>query len=216
MSSYLLFCIAQIPSAVSRGTNPHRSARLLMNIRPSTLFSRPRDTASSPLSAIRLSRTSTCNAQSLQFRRLRPDSQDVPATRSRAFIADRLPAIPPRSNLEPCQYAMLDEHSARDKTVVIAHSYSSLSMRDPDDMTESELEEWTRACDELDDETDDSWREWRVSFDDAERLITVLSFESDFTPKLYNDEFVAAHTDDKGVFRYQPAFEDFAERAVQT
>lgn len=83
-------------------------------------------------------------------------------------------------------------------------------MRDPDTMT---ADRWGAECEEREDEPDDSWRGWRVSFEDANSLSTFLCFECDFTYKLYNDDFVAAYTDDKGFFHLtsaQKAFEDTA------
>lgn len=83
-------------------------------------------------------------------------------------------------------------------------------MRDPDTMTEDEAEQWQNECDEYGDDEDDSWREWRVKFQDAEPLSTVLCLESDFTTRLYNDGFVATHTDAEGVFQLRSAYRTFA------
>jgi hypothetical protein len=126
----------------------------------------------------------------------------------RKFIADRLPTDV-SSNIEPCQYAILDQRSARDETVVLVHSYSTLQDRDPETMDEDERERWERECEQVDDEgdEDDAWCEWRVSFQDAERLATIVSFEDDFTIKLYNNDFVAAHTSADGVLQLRSAFE---------
>lgn len=129
----------------------------------------------------------------------------------RNFVATNLENPPSGSDLEACQYALLDERSAADQTVILVHSYSSLWMRDPETMTEDELAEWDAECESREDEPDDSWREWRVSFENAESLSTYLCFECDFTVKLYNEDFVAAYTDDKGVFQLgsaKRAFED--------
>lgn len=115
----------------------------------------------------------------------------------RSFIANRLPTA--SGFLEPGQYALLDERSAKDHTVVLGIACSSLHDRDPDAMTEDEREQWIMECEEKSDITLDTWREIRVSFDEAEKLCTILTMESDFTQKLYNDEFVAAHTNSEGV-----------------
>lgn len=83
--------------------------------------------------------------------------------------------------------------------------------RDPAAMTEDEYDAWNREMDEpdeLDDPGDayDAWREWRVHFKDAEDMSTRIGFESDLTPKLYNEDFVAAYTDRDGVFDLESAF----------
>jgi hypothetical protein len=83
-------------------------------------------------------------------------------------------------------------------------------MRDPETMTEDELEQWEAECDEHEDESDDSWREWRVEFKDAEPLSTILCFEEDFTVKLYNDDFVTTHTNSEGVFQLRAAYRAFS------
>jgi hypothetical protein len=130
----------------------------------------------------------------------------------RDFIAEHLSEAPQCSSLEPDQYALLDERSSSESTVVIGMAFSSLHDRDPGTMTEEELEQWEHECDENDDAPKDLWREFRVKFDEVEKLTTTLTMESDFTQKLYNDEFVASHTDEQGVFqlaRAQHAFEAF-------
>lgn len=134
----------------------------------------------------------------------------------REFIADRLP-VDMTSNIEPCQHAILDQRSARDETVIIAHSYSTLQDRDPETMTEHERELWGRECEEVDEEDgdDDAWFEWRVSFQDAERLATIVSFEDDFTIKLYNRDFVAMHTNADGVLQLGSAFEAWSGVAIK-
>jgi hypothetical protein len=112
--------------------------------------------------------------------------------------------------LEPDQYALLDERSVRDHTVVLGHAFSSLHDRDPDTMTEEEREQWERDMDF--DAPNDIWREFRVTFEDADQMATVLTFPSDFTSKLHNDAFVKKHTD-RGVFlvtRAQRAYERVA------
>jgi hypothetical protein len=109
--------------------------------------------------------------------------------------------------LEPDQYAILDERSARDDTVVLGHAFSSLQDRDPDTMTEEDREQWEHDMDV--DAPNDFWREFRVRFEDADKMATVLTFPSDFTAKLHNDAFVEEHTV-RGVFlvtRAQRAYE---------
>lgn len=128
----------------------------------------------------------------------------------RDFIAARLPETPEGSDLEPCQYALLDERSVDTESVVLGHSYSTLGMRDPEAMTEEELEAWQRELDELEDEVDDAWREWRVRFEDAERMSTRLGFEEDFTTKLYDERFVAAFAGEDGIFDLEAALGAFA------
>ena len=127
----------------------------------------------------------------------------------RSFIATHLDESPSGSDLEACQYALLDERSITDQTVNLAHSYSSLDMRDPETMTEDELAQWEIDCDE--DYRGDSWHEWRVRFDDAESLSTHLCLESDFTVKLYNDDFMAAHTDANGVLQLKSALKEYED-----
>jgi hypothetical protein len=134
----------------------------------------------------------------------------------REFIADSLPADMP-SNIEPCQYAILDQRSARDDTVIIAHSSSTLQDKDPEAMTEAERERWEEECEELDegDDEDRAWCEWRVSFQDAERLATIVSFEDNFTVKLHNRDFVVAHTSADGVLQLRAAFEAWSRENVK-
>jgi hypothetical protein len=134
----------------------------------------------------------------------------------RTFLTDHISSPPVRSELWPCQYAILDERSAIDQTVILAHSYSSLLERDPDIMTEEEAEQWEADCEEYEDEENDSWREWRVAFRDAERLSVILCFEQDFTPKLYNEDFVATHTDVEGILQLRSAFQAFAGAELAT
>jgi len=132
----------------------------------------------------------------------------------RTFLAEHLSVPPKGSDLESRQYAILDERSATDQTVILGHSYSSLLMRDPDTMTEDEADQWQFECDECEDEEDDSWREWRVRFEDADALSTILCFEGDLTPKVYNDEFVATYTDAEGVFQLRSAYRAYAGAAL--
>lgn len=126
------------------------------------------------------------------------------------FITERFSETPPGSDLDSCQYAILDRNSIDANTVVLGHSYSTVEMRDRDAMTEEEREAWEHELDELDDDDDNAWREWRVHFKDAESMSTRLGFEEDFTTKLYNDDFVAVHTDVNGVFNLESAYRAFA------
>jgi hypothetical protein len=132
----------------------------------------------------------------------------------RTFITEHIDPPPRSSDLEPCQYALLDERSALDQTVILAHSYSSRLTRDPGSMTDEEYVQWEAECDEYEDEEDDCWREWRVTFNDTESLSTFLCFEQDFTPKLYNDDFVATHTDAEGVFQLGVAFQAWSASVI--
>lgn len=131
----------------------------------------------------------------------------------RSFVDDRVSDAQEGHSgleLEPGQYTLLDEQSADDNTVVFGKAYSSLHDRDPETMTEDECEQWFAECEENPDASKDLWREYRVTFQEAEKLSTILSMEDDFTQKLYNDQFVAEHTDRTGVFRLaraQQAFE---------
>lgn len=102
----------------------------------------------------------------------------------RTFIAERLPEPINGTDLEPGRYALLDQRSVEDRTVVLALACSSLYDRDPDIMTEDEREQWWAECEENPDEPNDMWREFRVTFDLADELSTVLTMESDFTQKL--------------------------------
>lgn len=79
-------------------------------------------------------------------------------------------------------------------------------MRDPDTMTEEEAEQWMRECEEDEEGEDDGWREWRVRFEDAEKMATMLCFEGDFTVKLYSGEFVERYTGEDGVFGLRDAY----------
>jgi hypothetical protein len=115
----------------------------------------------------------------------------------REFVAKLLPTAPKGTMLEPDQYAILDERSVRDDTVVLGHAFSSLHDRDPDPMTKEEREQWEHDMDV--EAPNDFWREFRVTFEDADQMATVLTFPSDFTSKLHNDAFVKEHTD-RGVF----------------
>lgn len=72
-------------------------------------------------------------------------------------------------------------------------------------MTEEEAEQWMRDCEEEGEGEDDKWRAWRVRFEDAEKMATMLCFEGDFTVKLYSEEFVERYTGEDGVFGFQDA-----------
>lgn len=124
----------------------------------------------------------------------------------REFIAQHLPSVPAGTSLEPDRYALLDRPSISDSTVVLGISCSGLHDRDTETMTEEESEQWWEACEEHPESPKDLWREFRVQFGEAERLATILTFESDFTQKLYNDDFVAAHTGNRGVFLLEQAW----------
>jgi hypothetical protein len=105
--------------------------------------------------------------------------------------------------VEPDMYALLDGRNIEgdENTVVLGIALSSMYDRDPEVMTEEKKDEWMLECDRYEDAPKDFWREFRVVFTEAEKLVTVLMFESDFTQKLYNDEFVAKYTDERGVFQ---------------
>lgn len=122
------------------------------------------------------------------------------------FLTEKSSNLP--ADIETCQYAILDDRSVSDDTVILAHSYSSFQMRDADTMTEEEAEQWMRECEEEEEEgEDDGWREWRVRFEDAEKMATMLCFEGDFTVKLYSEEFVERYTGEDGVFGLRDAYE---------
>ncbi|KAH0359584.1 hypothetical protein KCU65_g9874, partial [Aureobasidium melanogenum] len=185
MSSCLLFCISQDPTSIidTLLKIPRHNFFSLVRDSTQTIFD-PRCTSPpvDPFVSDFQSQEQICN-----------------------FVATHLDDPPSGSDLEACQYAFLDQRSAIDRTVILAHSYSKIDMRDPENMTEDELHQWGAECEERMDEPDDSWREWRVRFEEAESLSTHLCFESDFAVKLYNDDFVAAHTDDKGIFQVDSA-----------
>jgi hypothetical protein len=129
----------------------------------------------------------------------------------RGFVTERLSDNAARRGwLEPGYYALLDEFSLEgENTVVLGIALSSLHDRDPSGMTDDEIEQWWTECEEQE-RVPDKWREFRVKFDEADKLATVLTMESDFTQKLYNDDFVAEYTDERGVFqlaRAQHVFE---------
>jgi len=105
---------------------------------------------------------------------------------------------------------LLDERSARDNTVIIADFDSKLFMRDIETMTNEESDQWMIECDNHDGSSDSVWREWRVKFEEAEELATFLDFLDDFRHKLYNDNFLAEHTDACGVLQLRPAFKAWA------
>ncbi|THZ70853.1 hypothetical protein D6C84_10375 [Aureobasidium pullulans] len=121
------------------------------------------------------------------------------------FLTENSSKLP--ADIESCQYAILDDRSVSDNTIILAHSYSSLQMGDPNTMTEEEAEQWMRDCEEDEEGEDDGWREWRVRFEDAEKMATMLCFEGDLTMKLYSEESVGSLTDEAGVFRLRDAYE---------
>ena len=81
-------------------------------------------------------------------------------------------------------------------------------------MTEEEAEQWMRDCEEEGEGDDDEWRTWRVRFEDAEKMATMLCFEGDFTVKLYSEEFVERYTGEDGVFGFQDARRAFVGSEV--
>ncbi|KAI6795778.1 hypothetical protein KC361_g4779 [Hortaea werneckii] len=196
MSLYLLFCVAQIPSSTldTLLRTPHHN-----------FFSLVRDPSQSQFDT---------EATNLLVRPFYSGFANWTSGDIREFIAKTFPETSSPSNLEPGQYALLDDRSAVDQTVRLAHSYSSLHMRNWEAMNADERARWEEECEEHPDAADDAWREWRVSFTDAEKLSTILSFEQDFTPKLYSEDFVAAHTDEQGVFHLEPASRDFLEHDI--
>ncbi|KAI4716095.1 hypothetical protein E4T48_07699 [Aureobasidium sp. EXF-10727] len=190
MSSFLLFCSSEVPASIIN--------TLLQAPKPN-FFSLVYDTAQTTFDPI-------CTSPPIAT----PVSEFFDQEQIRQFIATHLSDPPAGSDLESCQYALLDERSASDQTVILAHSYSSLQMRDPETMSEDELEQWYAEYEELEGEPDDAWCEWRVAFENAEMLSTHLCFESEFTVKLYNEDFVAMHTDARGVFQKRSAYRTFA------
>lgn len=123
----------------------------------------------------------------------------------RDYLAERLPTEIKGSFLTSGFYAILDERSALDNTVVFGGSFSTLRDRDPETMTFEEIDEWDLECEQNPDAPDDIWREFRVRFEELYDLTTTLLFEGDFTQKLYNDAFVAKYTDKRGVFFHEQA-----------
>jgi hypothetical protein len=127
----------------------------------------------------------------------------------RDFVTKRISDDSARGGwLEPNMYILLDERSIDgEKTVVFGKGLSSLHDRDPDTMTEEEKDQWMRECNEVDyiDAPKDLWREYRVRFEEAENFATFFIIDTDFTQKLYNDEFVAEYTDERGVFQLAKA-----------
>jgi hypothetical protein len=132
-------------------------------------------------------------------------------TQIREFVAEENLSLPAKCSwIVPDMYALLDEISLDgENTVVLGTALSSIHDRDPGAMTKDEKDQWILESDQHD-LIKDMWREFRVTFAEAEQLSTVLTFEKDFTQKLYNDAFVAKYTDERGVFhvaRAQLAFE---------
>lgn len=87
-------------------------------------------------------------------------------------------------------------------------------MRDVDTMTEEERQSWELELDNLEGPAHDAWREWRVRFEDAEKMITSLAIPWDFTPKLYNEQYVAAYTDEDGIFDLKAALHAYLEEDI--
>ncbi|KAK6004832.1 hypothetical protein QM012_007611 [Aureobasidium pullulans] len=207
MASFLLFCVSQVPISVIRiDTHPpslidgRQTINQLLQTPEHNFFSLVRNSTQTTFD-------SWCTPPPVHP--YVSDFQDREQIRS--FIAAHLGEPPSNGDLEPCQYAVLDERSATDQTMILAHSYSAFHMRDPETMTDEECVQWEVECDERADEPDDSWRKWRVRFEDAGPLSTHLCFETDFTPKLYNDDLVAAHTDQTGVFQLTSAWKAYVD-----
>ncbi|KAH0291385.1 hypothetical protein M436DRAFT_61539 [Aureobasidium namibiae CBS 147.97] len=194
MSSFLLFCVAPVPSS---------TIDALLQTPRHNFFSLVRDSTQSNFDP-------WCTSPPVA-----PFNSDFSGRdQIRTFLAEHISVPPKGSDLESRQYAILDERSATDRTVILGHSYSSLLMRDLETMTEDEADQWQIECDEYEGEEDDSRREWRVKFEDADALSTILCFEGDFTPKVYNDEFIAIYTDAEGVFQLEPAYRAYAGAAL--
>ncbi|CAD0105763.1 unnamed protein product [Aureobasidium uvarum] len=191
MSLFLLFCLAEIPVSV---------INTLLQTPKHNFFSVVRDPAQTTFDPFHTSPPITT-----------PVSKFLDREQIRRFITTRLSEPPAGSDLELCQYALLDERSASDHTLILAHSYSSLDMRDPDTMSEDEFEQLQTEIDDHEDGAENLWFEWRVAFGDAEMISTYLCFESDFTVKLYNEDFVAMHTDARGIFQVKSAYGAFVD-----
>ncbi|GAB7327442.1 hypothetical protein MBLNU13_g11302t2 [Cladosporium sp. NU13] len=121
------------------------------------------------------------------------------------------PAILSRNGIEGTVELPLNE----EEKAALAHSYSTLEHRDPETMSE-DARKRKQECEALgvEDAEDDAWCEWRVGFQDVERLATIISFEDHFTIKLYNQDFVAAHTSTDGVLQLIPAFEEWSADVI--
>ncbi|KAI4787210.1 hypothetical protein E4T44_13702 [Aureobasidium sp. EXF-8845] len=194
MASFLLFCIGQVPVS---------TIDALLQTMQHNFLSLVRDTTQSTFDAWYTEAP------------VAPSTSDfLNRDQIRTFITEHIDPPPKRSDLEPCQYAILDERSALDQTVILAHSYSSRLMRDTEAMTDEEYVQWEVEAEEYKDEEDDCWWEWRVTFKDAEDLEIFLCFEQDFTPKLYVDDFVARYTTAEGVFQPRVAFEAWSAPEV--
>ncbi|THY37884.1 hypothetical protein D6C97_10566 [Aureobasidium pullulans] len=182
MSTFLLFCLAQIPAS-------HNFFSLVRNSTQS-FFDTP------------------CTSPPIP-----PFISDISThDQIHDFLTQNAAILP--AGIETCQYAILDDRSVSDDTIILAHSYSSLQMRDPDTMTEEEAKQWMRDCEEDEEGEDDGWRAWRVRFEDAEKMATMLCFEGDFTVKLYSEEFVERYTGEDGVFGFQDARRAFVGSKV--
>lgn len=121
---------------------------------------------------------------------------------------------PPRHNLAPGAYALLGERSESDSTIVMGHAYSPTLRRDPDLMTEDEWGQWTIECERDGAKEWTAWFEWRVRFEDAEKLHTTVDGLTDFACKLYREDCVAAWSDQRGVLRFDAAFEAFIREST--
>lgn len=67
---------------------------------------------------------------------------------------------------------------------------------------------------EADEVNERQWREWHVSFQDAEEMVTELGLPTDFEPKLFNEETVSRYTDKRGEFKAQVAKEAWMKEQV--
>nr|POE46221.1 hypothetical protein CFP56_73183 [Quercus suber] len=203
MSSFPLFCIAAIPL---------ETINILLEIPRHNFYVLIRDTSSS---IDVLSSTPPVAPFETGF-------AGSSRERIRSFVDELVPNTQtghPGMEVELGQYCLLDEQSMNDDTVVFGKACSSLLDRDPEAMTEDESEQWLIECEENPDALKDLWREYRVKFHEAESFSAILSMEDEFTQKLYNDQFVAEHTDAHGVFlvnRAQQAFENDPTAAGDT
>lgn len=55
---------------------------------------------------------------------------------------------------------------------------------------------------------------WRVSFQNAKQLATIVSFEDELTTKLYNHDDVAAHMNTDGILQLRSAFEAWSREQL--
>lgn len=139
------------------------------------------------------------------------------ADQIRNFLVKNVSKPLKKSLVEPRLYAILDAKSDQTRTVILGFEFSPLVMRDPDSMTEEEVDQWEIECDNSrEDENDLRWREWRVSFQNSLDVIRELGIPTDFQPKLFNDAFVSRYTDQEGVFEVHRAKKAWMEEQVAT